>query len=170
MARELHTQDVTAEPGRNALNILLIRLAGFEKTRNPEISPKLYQEAVAIAREMVQADPRGQTKHVTLALSLAPAGNHAEASQIADKLLAGVSKVDAELLIDMARVYSQCSAAAGLNESEASAFRDRALECLSKAVAQEFRDPFYLTFHPDFAPLQSAQPFLDLVKQLQLAK
>lgn len=170
IARELHAQDSTAESGRNALNILLIRLAGFEKTRSPEQSPKLYEEAVAIAREMVKADPNGQTKHVALALSLAPTGAHLEASQIADKLLSSVSKPDAELLIDMARVYSQCSAAAGLKESEASAYKDRSLECLTKAAEQGYRDPFYLTFHPDFVPLQSAQPFLDLVKKLQAAK
>ena len=170
IARELHALDRTSENGRNLLNIQLIRLAGFEKTRSPEKCQKLYQEAVQIAREMVKADPKGQTKHVALALSLAPTGAHAEASQIADKLLSGVPKPDAELLIDMARVYSQCSAATGLKESEASAYKDRALACLAKAADQGYRDPFYLTFHPDFVPLQSAQAFTDLVEKLKSAK
>jgi serine/threonine protein kinase len=170
LAREIYAQDGTSEQGRNALNIELIRLAGFEKTRGTDKHQKLYQEALEVARLMVKSDPKGQTHQVALALSLAPTGAHAEAKEVADRLLAGQKKPDAELFIDMARVYSQCSAAAGLKETEVAAYQQSALDCLAKAVDQGYRDQVYLTSHPDFVPLKDAQTFLDLLKKISTSK
>jgi tetratricopeptide (TPR) repeat protein len=166
IAREVHTQDPTAEQGRNTLNIQLIRLAGFEKSRGAEKHQELYEEALEIARQMVKTDNEGRTQQVALALSLAPTGADSEASQVADKILAAQQKPDAELLVDMARVYSQCSAAAGVQEKEAAAYRSKALDCLARAVDQGYRDPVYLTSHPDFAPLKASQPMVDLVARI----
>ena len=106
----------------------------------------------------------------TLALSLAPTGAHLEAGEIAKKLLGAQKNPDAELLIDMARVYSQCSAAAGLKEADAAAYQKSALNCLSQAADRGYQDSFYLNFHPDFDPVKKAQPFLDLVKKISSAK
>lgn len=163
LAREVYAQDPTAEQGRNTLNIELIRLAGFEKLRGAEQHQKLYAEAVEVARQMVKTDVHGRTQQVALALSLAPAGADTEAGPLADQILAAQQNPDAELLIDMARVYAQCSASAGLAEVEAAAYRTKALECLTRAKDQGYRDPAYLVSHPDFAALKSYQPFLDLV-------
>ena len=166
VAREVYAQDPTADQGRNTLNIELIRLAGFEKSRGTDKHQKLYDEAVEIARLMVKADPSGQTQQVALALSLAPAGSHAEASQVASRILASQKKPDAELFVDLARVYSQCSAAAGLQDEQAAAYRKQALDCLTKAKDQGYSDAVYISSHPDFAALQTDQPFLDLVASI----
>ncbi len=167
MGRKLLSEDQTSEPCRIAVNVLLIRLAGFEKSRDAEQARKLYDEAVGIARQMVMLDPEGRAKQVALALSLAPTGAHAEASGIADKLLAEQTNPDAELLVDMARVYAQCSVAEGLEAAKATEFQALALDCLRKAKDQGYRDHFYLTFHPDFAPLQAEQPMLELLKEIK---
>jgi tetratricopeptide (TPR) repeat protein len=166
LAREVYTQDPAPEQGRNTLNIVLIRLAGFEKVRGTDKHQKLYEEALGIARLMVKTDPEGQTHQVALALSLAPTGAHEEASEVAGKLLEVQNQTDAELLVDLARVYAQCSAAGGLNEIEAQAYQTKTLDCLAKAVDQGYRDPVYLTSHPDFAALKTASPFVELVAKI----
>jgi hypothetical protein len=89
-----------------------------------------------------------------------------EASQVAQNILASQKQPDAELLVDLARVYSQCFAAAEGKDEEARKYREQALKCLTKAKDQDYSDAVYLSSHPDFAALQTIQPFLDLVASI----
>ena len=167
ISRELYDENPVLSDRRNRLHVSLMRLAGVLRSSDLARAREHYATARTIAEDMVQADSQSLTTHVALALVTPFSGTPKQATELADKTLADISKVDAELAVDMARVYSASAEAESLAsspDSEAIArWQKRALALLSEAVAGGYCDQVYLDGEPD---LDAVRP-LPEYKQLQ---
>ncbi|MFO0869117.1 MAG: serine/threonine-protein kinase [Pirellulales bacterium] len=167
LARKLYQENPRLEQRRNKLNICLVRLAGSLRDSDPEQAVALYQEALAVARDMVKADDQGESKHVAVALALPFTGEHAAAAELAESILKRVERLDAELQIDMARTFAGCCwAAAKSDPAQSERYRARAIELLTAAVESGYHDAVYLRNHPDYDPLRDSESFQALLSRI----
>jgi hypothetical protein len=98
-----------------------------------------------------------------LMLALAHCGKHMQAAAIAEKYRQSKSP-DNELLIDLARCFAPCTAAAADDVVLRKAYSESAIAALSAAIAQGYRDAVYLECEPDFDPMRNHAEFQDLLK------
>jgi tetratricopeptide (TPR) repeat protein len=138
------------------------RFGVFKKSLNDPTAAEHFETCLKI-RTSLAKDAANVSRQRELLLALARAGKHAEAAALAEQLLAQVKSPDVELLLDLARAYTQCSVAAADDQAAAEALRAKAIATLKQAVDQGHRDRVYLETEPDFVPLRELPEFQALV-------
>jgi hypothetical protein len=99
-----------------------------------------------------------------LMLAQAHCGDHMRAAVIAEKFVERESP-DNEVLIDVARCFAQCSAAAGEADELQAVYAKKAIDALDNAIAHGYRDAVYLECEPDLDPLRKHDDFNTAVEK-----
>ena len=169
ITRELYQDDPSLEVRRNRHQISLARLAGLLRSRDLSRARQLYAESQQVAQQMVEADSEAITKHVALALVSPFSGPPVKAVELAEDILKRSVTGDAELFIDLARVWSaaaeaeRCSDAPDFDAIER--WKQEALKRIEDAVAAGYRDRAYLAGEPDFEAIKADKKFQKLIGQ-----
>jgi hypothetical protein len=98
-----------------------------------------------------------------LMLVLAHCGEHEAAAELAEQY-AQHDSADNELLLDVARCFAQCSVAA-TNVELQDRYAAKAIDALTRAFDQEYRDIVYIRSEPDLDPLRGKAGFESLKKR-----
>ncbi|MEO8268460.1 MAG: serine/threonine-protein kinase [Aureliella sp.] len=169
--RELYDENPALSDRRNRFHVSLMRLGGLLRSRDLSRAQEHYAAARRIAEDMVLADPQSTATLVALALVSPFSGPPHKAAELADEILAGLSKCDAELAVDMARVFSASAESESLSSSpdrEAiTGWQQRALELLGNAIAAGYRDQAYLAGEPDLDAVRPLPEFKRLLEELR---
>ena len=169
ITRELYQDDPSLEDRRNRHQISLARLAGLLRSRDLSRARQLYAEAQQVAQEMVNADSESITHHVALALVSPFSGPPAKAVEQAEDILKRSVPGDAEMFIDLARVWSAAAKSELLSESPdfhaIDRWKQEALKRIEDAVADGYSDRAYLLAEPDFEAIKTDEKFQKLVGQ-----
>ena len=169
ITRELYQDDPSLEVRRNRHQISLARLAGLLRSRDLSRARQLYDEAQQVAQEMVNADSEAITKHVVLALMSPFNGPPVRAVELAEDILKRSIPGDAEMFIDLARVWSTAAESERLSKSPdfnaIERWKQQALKLIEDAVADGYRDRAYLAGEPDFEAIKSDEKFQKLIRQ-----
>ncbi|MFN9551192.1 MAG: hypothetical protein ACK56Q_13020, partial [Pirellulaceae bacterium] len=121
---------------------------------------KRYPSCSALA-----ADPRNVRAKVELMLIESLAGDAEAGKKIADEF-AAYSVIDNELLLELARSYSQLADRQTDAEAKTS-LQKLALASIEKAMQQEYADPFYLKHEPGLMGLHAIPEFQTLLGRMQ---
>ena len=166
ITRKLYAEYPKLKVFRSRHNVSLMRLAGLVRFRDLPRARQLYSEARQIAQEMVQADTNAIGSYFSLALVSPFSGPPKQAVELAEEILKRIepgTSPDAELLVNVARVFAASADAEGLSENpnteEISRWRTRALSFLEDALKEGYRDGIFLDGEPDLASLRSAAEF-----------
>ncbi len=169
ITRELYQDDPSLEIRRNQHQISLARLAGLLRSRDLSRARQLYAEAEQVAQEMVKSDNESIIHHVALALVSPFSGPPAKAVELAEEILKRNDPGDAEMFIDLARVWSAAVESEQLSVSPDFQAIDRwkqeALKRIQSAVANGYRDRAYLAGEPDFEVIKKDEKFQKLLEQ-----
>ena len=172
ISRAVYKDNPAFEERRNLHHVSLMHLAGLVRLKDLPKARELYSEARQIAQVMVDADHEGIAKQAALALVSPFSGPPSQAVSIAEDLVKRVDprgSVDAELMIDMARVFAASSESIRLidppDEALAMTWKNRSLSLIADAIREGYRDISYLKGEPDLASLRSLPEFLNLMEQ-----
>ena len=124
-----------------------------------------FERCRTLRETFATQDASNDKRRMELMLALAHCGRHERAAAIAAKLLRGA--VDAELLIDSARCYSQCAAASGGDAGLRDRYTKEAIRLVQSAVDQGYRDVAYLSTEVDFDPLRAEPEFQRVLKAVR---
>jgi serine/threonine-protein kinase len=124
-----------------------------------------FESSLAVREKMAAQDVGNDRRQMELMLALAHCGKHAQAAAIAAKLLNGVP--DGELLVDAARCYAQCAAAASVDEALRQKYFKDAFQAVEKAIKMGYRDAVYLVTEVDLDPLRTESGFGKLVEEVR---
>ena len=167
ITRELYLDDPSLEGRRNRHHISLARLAGLLRSRDLTRARQLYAEAQQVAQEMVNADSEAITKYVALALVSPFSGPPVRAVELAEDILKRSIPGDAEMFIDLARVWSAAAESERLSVSPdfkaIERWKQEALKRIEDAVADGYRDRAYLAGEPDFEAIKNDETFQKLL-------
>ena len=164
LTRKLYENEPKLENRRNQFNLTLMRVGSAIRDKDRERSDALYKEAALIAEEMLKVDSTAVSKSISLAFALPYAGEPERAIQIATDILSSMWKPDAEICVDLARVYACCATIARENgdSQQIEAHLKKALELLDLAVSQGYQDKPFLDFHPDLKIVRESPRYNDL--------
>lgn len=172
ITRELYLHNSRLDDRRSRHNVSLMRLAGLVRFQDLARARELYAEAQKVAREMVQADDKAIGMYVALALVSPFSGPPTNAVELAEEILQRVepgTSPDAELLVNVARVFAASADAEVLTETPDTQaieqWKTRALTSLTDAVKAGYRDAVFLAGEPDLTSLRSEPKFKELLKQ-----
>jgi predicted Zn-dependent protease len=125
-----------------------------------------YEQARKVRAELLEVEPNNVSWRAALALTLAHCGQTADAATHAAEV-AKQAPESVALLLQVARCYAACAAAAEADERRR--FQELALEAARSATAGDFRDPVLLRTDPELAPLADLPQFAELLAQLKPA-
>lgn len=169
ITRQIYQLDPALADYRNVNFIALMRLAGMTRSRDMGKAKELYAEARKIAEDMVKSDIEAITAQISLALISPFSGPPAKAVELADSTLSKFAVHDAEIDIDLARVWSAAAEAESLAEmpdrAAIESWKQRAIELIAEAVASGYRDGAYLAGEPDFTAIRSLPKFQELLNK-----
>jgi hypothetical protein len=89
----------------------------------------------------------------------------AEPNRISKPVRVRIESPDNEVLIDVARCFAQCSAAAGEADELQAVYAKKAIDALDNAIAHGYRDAVYLECEPDLDPLRKHDDFNTAVEK-----
>jgi serine/threonine protein kinase len=172
ITRELYQDNPKLEDRRSRYNVSLMRLAGVLYSRNLPRARLLYSEASRVAQEMVQADDRAIAKYFALALVSPFSGPPSKAVDLAEEILKRVepgTSPDAEVLINVARVFAASAEAESLRDTpdreSIEHWKQRSLSLTADAVKSGYRDGVFLAGEPDFTSIRTLPEFQALLEQ-----
>lgn len=172
ITRAIYKDNPMLDERRNGHHVSLMHLAGLVRLKDLPRARELYAEARQIAQEMVDADNDGIAKQVALALVSPFSGPPGQAVSIAEDLVHRVdplTSIDAELMVDMARVFAASAEAAGLmvppDTESAMTWKNRSLALIADAIREGYRDTVYLAGEPDLVSLRALPEFMRLLEQ-----
>jgi tetratricopeptide (TPR) repeat protein len=169
ITRALYQDDPSLEDRRNRHQISLSRLAGLLRSRDLNRARQLYVEAQQVAQEMVRADSDSIIQHIALALVSPFSDSPDSAVEQAEDILKRSVPGDAEMFIDLARVWSASAESDRLSPSPDSEkierWKQEALKMIEDAVALGYRDRSYLMGEPDFDAIKSEEKFQELLRK-----
>jgi serine/threonine-protein kinase len=133
---------------------------------------KFFAEALGIRDKRLQADPDNVPLQKDLMMSLARAGDHARAAEMAQTIQSRSAK-DAGSLYRVACCYAVCFWAIEHGKSPLSpadqklqqSFAARAVEALRQAVALDFKDFRTIEADPDLDPIRNYPEYRSLAKE-----
>ena len=121
-----------------------------------------FDECLAMREKIAARDPRNESRQRELMLAVARSGDHRRAAMLAERIRTGQD--DPERLIDLARCYAQCSAAAATDApASTEAYAERAEATLRDACAAGYRDGVTLLTDPEFNPIRERPGFAALI-------
>ncbi len=170
ITRELYQDDPSLGFRRNQHQVSLARLAGLLRSRDLSRARQLYAEAQQVAQEMVKSDSESIIHYVALALVSPFSGPPAKAVELAEDILKRSIPGDAEMFIDLARVWStaaeseQLSAAPDVQAIDR--WKQEALKRIEDAIADGYSDRAYLAGEPDFEVIRNDEKFQKLLGKL----
>jgi serine/threonine-protein kinase len=118
-----------------------------------------------LRRARFAADPRNVRAKVELMLIESLAGEADAGKKLADEF-AAYTVIDNELLLELARSYSQLADRQTDPEAKTS-LQKLAISSIEKAMQQEYADPFYLKHEPGLAGLHALPEFQTILGRLQ---
>jgi tetratricopeptide (TPR) repeat protein len=158
LAGELTAADAKIVEYQQILSLAHFRRGVLRQMQDDPAAKESFEACRAIRTELAK-DESNADRQRELLLVLPHCGQHRQAAALAEKLLAANRQPDIELLLDLARAYSQCGLAAADDLAAADAYRKSALAHLAQAVQAGHRDPGYLEREPDLAPLRGHSEF-----------
>lgn len=167
IAKEFYDAAPTIDDWRGRYAVGLTRMAALLQESDPERAKKLAVQAFQLAQLMVNADPAAIGSQVTLALASPLGDSPANAVALAEKILKSISSLDAEMAIDLARVFSAAAAVGGRSEKPnqelCKAWKERALKLLAGAAERGYRDAIYIQGEPDFDAIRDEPEYKELL-------
>ena len=127
---------------------------------------KYFQDCLAVREELSSKDPTNDRRKMDLMLVSPHCGRYEEAAKLAESLRVGREK-DREFLIDIAKCYAQCAAAAGNDGILRSKYEQAALAAMEAVVGQEYKDILTLETSPDLDPIRSNPQFMKLLQDVK---
>jgi hypothetical protein len=121
--------------------------------------------SLEVRQSLADKDPANDRRQMELMLALAHCKQHVRAAEMA-AAFRQKPEVDNELLLDVARAYAQCAAAAG-EDSQAETYLQQAYAAVAAAVDEGYKDAVYLEAEVDFDPLRTHEGFQALVARLR---
>ena len=169
ITREFYQDDSSLEDRRNRHQISLSRLAGLLRSRDLNRARNLYAEAQQVAQEMVRADSESIVQHMALALVSPFSDSPDSAVEQAEDILKRNVPGDAEMSIDLARVWSASAESERLSPApdfeKIERWKQEALKRIEDAVAFGYRDRAYLAGEPDFDAIKLDGKFQELLRK-----
>jgi serine/threonine-protein kinase len=141
------------------------RLAQWRATLGSGDTASAQKRCLELRRARFTADPRNVRAKVELMLIESLAGDAEAGRKIADEF-AAYTVIDNELLLELARGYSQLADRQTVAESKTS-LQKLAIASIEKAMQQEYADPFYLKHEPGLAGLHALPEFQTILGRLQ---
>jgi len=126
-----------------------------------------FESCRANREKLAKQDVGNERRQMELMLVLAHCGKHTEAAAIATKVLSGLT--DGELLVDVARCYTQCAAGVQGDDGLRNRYFKEATQAVEKAVKLGYRDVVYLRTEVDFDPLQTQESYKRLLDSIRSA-
>jgi tetratricopeptide (TPR) repeat protein len=161
--------DVTRADPRNAysqraLANVLYSLGQYDVLEaKPEDARARFTQVMKIRGDVAAIGKENDRLQVQLAEAQAQLGQVDAAIAVADRFAAG-SAIDPELRLDLARCYAIASRTLPASDAARSqALQTKAMDAIRAAVADGYRDRFYLEGEPDFAPLHLRDDFKALL-------
>ena len=121
------------------------------------------QHALRLHARLAETDPKNVAYRAGLAVALARGGRAAEAVRKADELR-GQAPQNVVVLLQVARVHALCAAGAA-EDAEKKRETGRALEALTAAAGQGYRDAAAVETDPDLEALRGQEAFRDWVRE-----
>ncbi|MFN5466920.1 MAG: protein kinase domain-containing protein [Pirellulaceae bacterium] len=141
------------------------RLAQWQANKGSGEIAAAQKRCLELRRNRFAADPRNVRAKVELMLIESLAGDAEAGKKIADEF-AAYSVIDNELLLELARSYSQLADRQTDAEAKTS-LQKLALASIEKAMQQEYADPFYLKHEPGLMGLHAIPEFQTLLGRMQ---
>jgi len=133
------------------------------RTKDVSVARRHFEDCLHRRRQLADKDKVNERRKMELMLALAHCGEHANAVEMATDLEETI-KPDAEFLIDLARTYAQCAAAAGGDTNLRSQYTAEAMRALRSAVARGYRDQMYLKLEVDLDPIRGEPEFVGVLE------
>jgi len=127
-----------------------------------------HAEALRMRQELAKIDPKDMQSGVEVALSLARAGQDAEAERVVESLLKQAAG-DRQVLFQVACALSVVSGTTSDKET-ASRCRDQAFRVLRDLVKAGWKDRAGLETDPDFDAIRADPRFKELLEGLKAAE
>ncbi len=130
-----------------------------------EQAAEQFARSLEVREALVARDATNDRRQMELMLALAHCKQHVRAAEMA-ATYRQKPEADNELLLDVARAYAQCAAAVS-EPAEAAGYCEQAVEAITAALANGYKDAVYLEMEPDYEPLRSHPKFKELLAQLR---
>lgn len=167
-AFSLVKENQASEDRRNRFSVTALRKAHALKDSDPAAAKQLFEMAVQVGRAMMEADPTGISGNVALALALPYVGDHPAAAELAGKILKLPEKLDAEVQLDVARIYAGCAFATKESDAKQSSdYANRAMQLLADASRNGYANHPFVKHHPEFAPLKTHADWQETLNQIE---
>ncbi|MFM7844143.1 MAG: hypothetical protein ACKPEY_07940, partial [Planctomycetota bacterium] len=164
---ELAAADATNIDRQGSLALSHYRLGVLAQVSgDAEGSAAALKACLTIRRKNVAVDASHQSRLMELMLVLARVGETDEAEEMAKGHMEN-SGDDREVLVNVARAFSQCSSQPTLpDQARREFFVRQAIEALKMAVKHGYRDRMAVQTEPDLAPLVEQPDFVRLLEQM----
>jgi len=148
---------------KKTLALIDARLGTISARRNrPAEAAKHFQDALKLETTLLLLEPANVTRQAARVLALARSGQHAEAAAEAAKVQPHVAK-SPELLLQIARCYATCAAAATPPKPE---YVKLALAAVQTAAGADYRDARALQTDPDLEPVRETATFQEILAKV----
>jgi tetratricopeptide (TPR) repeat protein len=134
------------------------------RQHDADAAQKLDQKCLQIREQLSASNPKNERRRIELMLVLPRCGQHAGAAAEADKLLSG--NPDREVLVEVAQCYAQCAAAVSGDPALRAAYTDKAIDALTRAIDQGYKDVVILETEPDLDGVRDDSRFQALLQRL----
>jgi tetratricopeptide (TPR) repeat protein len=162
-------EELAALDRRHAILQRYLGLANYRlatlarRTNDPDTAQRCNRACLEI-REKLAAE--SERRRVELVLVLPRCGQHERAAAEAAKFRDSKS-ADREVLVDVAQVYAQCAAAVPDDPALRQRYVQSALDALSRALTQGYKDLVILETEPDLDALRDQPGFQSLLARLK---
>jgi serine/threonine-protein kinase len=124
-----------------------------------------FEKSLQMRERIAVLDAGNVERQIELMLTLARCGQWERADSIAESIRS--SQSDPELLICLARCFTQCSTVIrDADPAAADAFVGKAIEAIRTAAGAGYKDKVTLTTEPDLVPLQSLPALQEIIAVL----
>lgn len=165
LSRELAQSDPDNADFQRELGVALYRAGVLARLTGGAKKAALFKECLAI-REKLATDKKNERRQADLMLVLAQIGDHARAAALAETLRERAAR-DPEVLIEIARCYAGCVAAAADQAALREQYGQKAIRALTDAIASGYQDWVALETEPELASIRQAKEFQKVVTGLK---
>jgi tetratricopeptide (TPR) repeat protein len=139
------------------------------RQNNAELAQAFDQKCLQIREKLAAADAKSERRRIELMLVRPRCGQHVQAAEDADRLLntGSTAPPDREVLVEMAQCFAQCAAAVTNDPGQRAAYVQKALDSLSGAIDQGYKDIVILETEPDLDTLREDPRFQKLLDRLR---
>jgi hypothetical protein len=164
------TEELAALDQKNADYQRSFGLANYQsgmvarRQHDADAAQKFDQKCLQIREQLSASNPKNDRRRIELLLVLPRCGQHPRAAAEAEKLLSG--NPDREVLVEVAQCFAQCAAAVSADPTLKAAYTVKALDSLTRAVDQGYKDAVILETEPDFDAVRDDARFRALLDRM----